>query len=101
MSVAYAGCSKTNVQSANENSAGTRHNGWTIPGVVRSAVSEEPNTLVRMFSNQASADDVTALLFEPFFRYDENERPVPALAMKFPTLQNGLISKDGLRITFD
>ncbi len=101
LSVAYAGCSKTNVQSANENSAGTRHNGWTIPGVVRSAVSEEPNTLVRMFSNQASADDVTALLFEPFFRYDENERPVPALAMKFPTPQNGLISKDGLRITFD
>lgn len=64
------------------------------------AVTEEPNTLVRMFSNQSSADDVTALLFEPFFRYDDRERPVPALATQFPTLRNGLISRDGLRVTF-
>ncbi len=28
-------------------------------------------------------------------------RPVPALAMQFPTLANGLISKDGLRVTFN
>lgn len=73
---------------------------WTIRGIVRLAVGEEPNSLIRMFSNQSSADDVTALLFEPFFRYDDHERPVPALATQFPTLANGLISKDGLRITF-
>ena len=90
-------CSKVSVQSSRP---GAR-NAWTIPGVVRSAIAEEPNTLVRMFSNQSSADDVTALLFEPFFRYDDRMRPVPALAMRFPTLQNGLISKDGLRITFE
>ncbi len=75
-------------------------NPWTIHGVVRFAESEEPNTLVRMFSNQSSADDVTALLFEPFFRFDERGRPVPGLATVFPSLQNGLISKDGLRVTF-
>ena len=73
---------------------------WTIHGIVRLAVAEEPNSLIRMFSNQSSADDVTSLLFEPFFRYDDRERPVPALATQFPTLANGLISKDGLRITF-
>jgi peptide/nickel transport system substrate-binding protein len=75
-------------------------NAWTIHGVLRFAESEEPNTLVRMFSNQASADDVTALLFEPMFRFDDRERPVPALATVFPTVANGLVSKDGLRITF-
>lgn len=95
---ACSACTKVSVQSSH---SGVVRHSWTIPGVLRSAISEEPNTLVRMFSNQASADDVTALLFEPFFRYDDRERPVPALAMKFPTPQNGLISKDGLRITFD
>ncbi|MDQ6767798.1 MAG: peptide ABC transporter substrate-binding protein, partial [Candidatus Eremiobacteraeota bacterium] len=92
-------CSKIDMRSANTSHSG--RNSWTIPGVVRLAVAEEPNTLVRMFSNQSSADDVTALLFEPFFRYDDHMRPVPALAMQFPTLQNGLISKDGLRVTFN
>jgi len=51
------------------------HNAWTIPGVVRLSETEEPNSLVRIYSNQASADDVTALLFEPFFRI---ERTLPS-----------------------
>ncbi len=98
IAVALVACSKVNTQSAGGERAGAHT--WTIPGVVRTSISEEPNTLVRMFSNQASADDVSALLFEPFFRYDEHDRPVPALATRFPTLANGLISKDGLRVTF-
>ena len=98
-SFALSACTKVNTQTANVSHAVA--NAWTVHGIVRLAVAEEPNTLVRMFSNQASADDVTALLFEPFFRYDDHMRPVPALAMEFPTLKNGLISKDGLRITFN
>jgi len=93
--VTFGGCQK--IAPSDEHAAQAR---WTIPGVVRTAVTEEPNTLVRMFSNQSSADDVTALLYEPFFRYDDRERPVPALATTFPTIANGLISKDGLRVTF-
>ena len=69
-------------------------------GVVRLSETDEPNSLVRMFSNQSSADDVTALLFEPLFRFDDRGRPVPSLALEFPTLANHLISPDGLRITF-
>ncbi len=96
--LALGACTKIDTSSS---SGGTAAREWTIPHVVRVAVSEEPNTLVRMFSNQSSADDVTALLFEPLFRYDEHANPVPALALKFPTLANGLISKDGLRVSFD
>jgi len=70
-----------------------------VHGVVRFSEQEEPNSLLKMFSNQESADDVTALLFEPFFRFDDRGRPVPALATQFPTVANGLVSKDGLRIT--
>jgi peptide/nickel transport system substrate-binding protein len=80
---------------------GERHaTSATVHGIVRLAVSEEPNSLLRMFSNQSSADDVTALLYEPFFRFDDRGRVVPALATEFPTLANGLISRDGLRVTF-
>src|SRR5579864_2828795 len=98
VAAASSACTKVSMESSHGGVAA--RNSWTISGVLRSAISEEPNTLVRLFSNQASADDVTALLFEPFFRYDENERPVPALATKFPTIANHLISKDGLRVTF-
>jgi peptide/nickel transport system substrate-binding protein len=75
-------------------------NPWTVHGTLRLTEPEEPNSLLRMFSNQESADDVTALLFEPFFRFDDHEHLVPALATVFPTLKNGLISADGKRITF-
>jgi peptide/nickel transport system substrate-binding protein len=75
-------------------------NAWTHPGIVRIADNQEPNSLVRMFSHQAAADDVTALLFEPLFRFDDRGRPVPSLATVFPSQANGLISKDGLRVTF-
>ena len=94
--VLAVGCTKTSTQVSTQ-AAG---NPWTLHGVVRFVESEEPNTLVRMFSNQASADDVTALLFEPMFRFDQHERPVPALATQFPTVANGLVSRDGLRVTF-
>ena len=91
-----AGCSKVGTSSVPAHG----RNPWTEPGVIRIVSNQEPNSLIRLFSNQAAADDMTALLFEPMFRYDENGNPVPSLATVFPTQQNGLISKDGLRITF-
>ena len=90
------GCSKVGSGSG---AVGGRLNAWTVPGVVRISDNQEPNSLVRMFSHQAAADDITALLFDPLFRYDERGNPVPSLATTFPTQQNGLISRDGLRIT--
>jgi len=93
-----SGCSK--VGSSATPAAKSGGNAWTIHGVLRIVANQEPNNLLRLFSNQAAADDVTALLFEPLFRYDERGDPVPALATVFPSQRNGLISKDGLRITF-
>ena len=92
------GCSKVGTSATPSGRAGG--NSWTIHGVLRIVANQEPNNLIRLFSNQAAADDVTALLFEPLFRYDERGNPVPALATVFPSQRNGLISKDGLRITF-
>jgi peptide/nickel transport system substrate-binding protein len=96
--VVLVSCSKIGTTTA---SVGPRTaNPWTIHGTLRLSEAEEPNSLIRMFSNQESADDVTALLFEPFFRFDDHERPVPSLVTVVPTQHNGLISSDGLRITF-
>lgn len=94
---AASACSKVSVAT---NQAGAAMNAWTVPGLLRVAETDEPNSLVRMFSHQSSADDMTCLLFEPLFRFDDRGEPVPALATQFPTDRNGLISKDGLRITF-
>src|SRR5690348_6750659 len=96
--ISAAGCSKVGTAT---NTSAQSVNPWTEHGVLRIVANQEPNSLLRLFSNQAAADDMTALLFEPMFRYDDRGNPVPALATKFPTLQNGLISKDGLRITFE
>ena len=95
--VTAAGCSKVGTTT---NTSAHDVNPWTEHGVLRIIANQEPNSLLRLFSNQAAADDMTALLFEPMFRYDDRGDPVPALATTFPTEQNGLISKDGLRITF-
>jgi peptide/nickel transport system substrate-binding protein len=95
--VLAASCTKTET-SLSPKAVGA--NPWTVHGTLRLTESEEPNSLLRVFSNQASADDVTALLFEPFFRFDDHEDPVPSLATVFPSLKNGLISADGKRITF-
>jgi peptide/nickel transport system substrate-binding protein len=92
-----AGCAKTDTAVGPATGNG---NPWSVHGTIRLTESEEPNSLIRMFSNQESADDVTALLFEPFFRFDDHEQPVPALVTVFPTQKNGLISADGLRITY-
>ena len=99
LGVFSSACTKVDTTSSSSGHAVTHS--WTVPGVARLAVEEEPNSLIRMFSNQSSADDVTALLFEPLFRYDERGRPVPALALRMPSMSNGLISRDGLRVTFE
>ena len=93
-----SGCSKVGTNGLAAHAGGG--NPWTLHGTVRIVDNQEPNSLLKMFSRQAAADDVTALLFEPFFRYDDKGRPVPALATVFPSQANGLVSKDGLRITF-
>jgi peptide/nickel transport system substrate-binding protein len=96
--ILLSGCSKVGSNGPAAQPGGA--NAWTVHGAVRIVANQEPNSLIRLFSHQAAADDVTALLFEPMFRFDDHGNPVPALATVFPTVRNGLVSRDGLRITF-
>jgi len=100
MALAALLCACSKVETNAPPAAAGAANPWTVHGAVRIVANQEPNSLIRLFSHQAAADDVTALLFEPMFRFDDHGNPVPGLATVFPTVRNGLISRDGLRITF-
>jgi len=73
---------------------------WTIPHVLRYADGEDPVGLNPVVSTHASTSWLAQLWAAWLFRYDEHFNPVPELALAVPTVQNGLLSPDGLRITF-
>lgn len=91
--LAFAACTKTA-----EVGGGGRHS-WTIPGVVRLGEPQEPDSLNLMFGNNASTDEVSALLFSFLLRFDDNGNYFPDLATAVPTKRNGGISADGRTIT--
>jgi peptide/nickel transport system substrate-binding protein len=79
---------------------GERHS-WTVPHVLRYADLEDPVGLNPVVAVHASTSWVAQLWAAWLFRYDENYAPVPELATTVPTLENGLVSKDGKRIVFN
>jgi peptide/nickel transport system substrate-binding protein len=76
---------------------GGRHP-WTEPGVLRIGSADEPDSLNPLFSNSDAADQISALIFAPIFRYDERGEFVPELATEVPTYANGGISADSKTI---
>jgi peptide/nickel transport system substrate-binding protein len=79
--------------------AGSRA-GWTIPHVLRYADGEDPVGLNPVVATHASTSWLAQLWAAWLYRYDEHYNPVPELATEVPTIQNGLLSPDGRRITF-
>lgn len=90
--LAASGCAK-------RQTTGGAHNPWTIPGVLRLGEDEEPDGLNLMFAHTSAADAISGLLFSFILRYDADGNYVPDLATVVPSLANGGISRDGLRIT--
>jgi peptide/nickel transport system substrate-binding protein len=73
-------------------------NAWTIPNVLRLGEDEEPDSLNLMFAHNAAADTVAGLLFSFLLRCDAQGNYIPDLATEVPTVHNGGISSDGMRI---
>ncbi len=88
------GCTKVS-ESTSTSGAGT-----FVPGVLRYADIAEPDSLDPLLTTQAVMADVEYLTFSFFFRYDDQQRFVPDIALKEPTPENGLISPDGKTITY-
>ena len=68
--------------------------------VLRIAVPQDPKTLNPLLSSNTIDGFVQRLMFEPLISADEHGRPVPVLVTGVPSVENGGVSRDGLRITY-
>jgi peptide/nickel transport system substrate-binding protein len=94
-SAALPACTRVGSGSA----SGERHS-WTVPHVLRYADLQDPVGLNPVIAAHASTSWLAQLWAAWLFRYDENYNAIPELATVVPTLENGLVSKDGKRIVY-
>jgi peptide/nickel transport system substrate-binding protein len=73
---------------------------WTIPHVLRYTDGEDPVGLNPLSNVHASTSWLAQLWGAWLFRTTEAFDPVPELCAVVPTIENGLLSKDGRRITY-
>ncbi len=93
---AMAGCSKV----SEDTGAGPGSNPWTIPGVLRIAGRQEPDTLMPIIGTQTVDTDLDMFWSGHLLNWSDQNAFVPELATDVPTLGNHGISADGLSITY-
>ena len=91
---AMSGCS------SNPSATTSGGGGGFVPGTLRIADIEEPDTLNPYISTVVTGNDISALWGSYFFNVDDKGRFFPEIATEVPTLSNGGISADGLTITY-
>jgi len=89
------GCTKISSQI----SAGSG-NAWTIPGVLRLGMAQEPDNLNPVLGQQAVDVDISMFWAGYLIGHDDRGQFIPELAADVPSLQNGGISRDGRTITY-
>ena len=87
---------------ARVDTAGSGHalHPWTVPETLRWADGEDLDNLNPLLSTQTLVNDISAATMGYFFVFDDRNRPVPSLALRVPSLENGDIARDGRSITF-
>jgi peptide/nickel transport system substrate-binding protein len=90
-------CSKVSEQAGQ---AAGGPNPWTIPGVLRIACRQEPDTLMPVIGTQTVDTDIDMFWAGHLLNWSDRNEFVPELATAAPTLENAGISKDGLTITY-
>ncbi|MEO7203019.1 MAG: ABC transporter substrate-binding protein, partial [Candidatus Tumulicola sp.] len=76
-----------------------RHS-WTKPGELRIAIQQDSKNLNPLLNSNTTDGFLAFLMFEPLLSADDKGNPVPVLATKVPTIENGGISRNGLTITY-
>jgi peptide/nickel transport system substrate-binding protein len=87
-------CSKTG-----GTESGGRHS-WTKPGELRIAIQQDSKNLNPLLNSNTTDGFLAFLMFEPLLSADDKGNPVPVLATKVPTIENGGIARNGLTITY-
>jgi len=93
--LALVSCSKVS-----QSTTAPEGGGGSIPGVLRYADIQEPDSLNPLITTQATVADLEYMAFSFFFNYDDKLNFAPELALEVPTLANGGISRDGLTIIY-
>lgn len=75
-------------------------NPWTVHGVLRMASRQTPDNLNPLLGTQTVVTDLSMFWAAYLFDWSDRNEFVPELAVRVPTLENGDISPDGLRITY-
>ncbi len=91
--LAAAGCSNLTRPGASENP-------WTHHGRLVFAESLDTDSLNPMLASSVPTIDVSMFVFSYAVRFDERGRPVPDALREIPTVENGDVSPDGLRLTY-
>jgi peptide/nickel transport system substrate-binding protein len=73
---------------------------WTQPGVFRWSEGTDPKGLNPVLDSGSPTLDLSMFIFSWAIRYDSKARPVPDALREIPTIANGDVSKDGLRLTY-
>jgi peptide/nickel transport system substrate-binding protein len=69
-------------------------------GVLRIGAFEDLDSLDPVLSDELFVTSVCQFIYSGLIDYDDHGAPVPDVALEVPTLANGLISRDGRRITY-
>ena len=81
-------------------SASSGHNAWTIPGQLRIATRQVPDSLNPNLGTQTIDNDLAQLWGGRLFNWSDRDELVPELATRVPTQENGDISRDGLSVVY-
>ena len=69
-------------------------------GQVKTLWWQAPTLLNPHFANGTKDQDACRIFYEPLGAYDPDGNIVPVLAAEVPSLQNGLVARDGLSVTW-
>jgi len=102
LAVLIAGCTKTDMGSTTSSSASANgeKNATTVPHELRIGDTQDITTLNPHLGTALSLGNLSQMTMAYLVRYGKDNRPIPELATEVPTKKNGLISKDGLTITW-
>lgn len=79
--------------------SGTAH-GWGTAHEMTIARANDPSTLNPLFAFEQADIDLTQLYAETLVGLDSKNRPVPLLAERVPTVENGDVARDGTSVTY-
>jgi len=69
-------------------------------GLLKTLWWQSPTLLNPHFANGTKDQDASRIFYEPLGSYDPDGNIIPVLAAEVPSLQNGLVAKDGLSVTW-